>query len=228
MNTIRTIDRVKRGLGLTAVGLFAFLPLVSVSPSVQAAARGGSEYRRSAGQQTLTGTVTRDLSGDRFEIRADNGRTYRVRVGRYDEPRSLDRGDRVRVIGQFRNNDVLVARSIEFLRDTGGSSNVRRSLTGVVTRDLRGDLFELRADNGRTYRVRVGRYNEPRSLDRGDRVRVIGEMRSDDTFVARDIEFLRDTPGYPGGSRDERTLTGVVTRDLRGDQFELRAENGRT
>ena len=241
MKTQLTHRWAKRAGLLTATGVLALAPLFTAPPSAEAASRYERETRLSQRQVSMTGVVTRDLGGDQFEVRASNGRTYRVRMGRrLDEPRSIDRGDRVHISGRLRDNGVIVAQNVEFLRDTrdngyrngnSGYSNRSRTLTGTVVRDLGGDRFELRADNGRTYRVNVGRYDEPRSLDRGDRVRLTGYLQNDNQFNARNIEFLRDTrsTGYRNGSGyGQRTLTGVVTRDLGGDEFEIRATNGRT
>jgi len=215
----------KKAALLTTTGALALVPLFTVVDNANAQPRRSSPPIWSNANRTLAGTVIRDLAGDNFELRADNGQTYRVRVGRYDEPRSLDRGDRVRVSGRF-DNGVFVARNLEFLRDTPGNNGDNRNwLTGTVTRDLRGDDFELRADNGRLYQVRVGRYDEPRSLDRGDRVRVSGEFHNN-IFVARNLEVLRDTGGNDGHHNNDQSLTGTVTRDLSGNNFEIRADNG--
>jgi translation initiation factor IF-1 len=59
-----------------------------------------------------------------------------------------------------------------------GRDRVRRTLEGVVTRDLPGNRFEMRSDNGRVVTVRA-RAGEAARLSRGDRVRVEGfERRS--------------------------------------------------
>lgn len=227
MTTNSPIHWTKRIALLTTTGALALAPLL-VTSDVQAQPRrysppGWNNGNWNNGHRTLSGTVVRDLAGDTFELRAENGQTYRIRVGRYDEPRSLDRGDRVRVSGQFRDG-LFIASNLEFLRDTGNNNDPRGLiwLTGTVTRDLSGDEFELRADNNRLYRIRVGRFDEPRSLDRGDRVRLSGHLR-DNVFVARNLEFLRDTDNNNSPS----WLTGTITRDLSGNSFELRIDNGR-
>jgi len=227
MKTINTTNRIQRITKIIATGALVAVPFLAVLPNVEAQPRwnNGNQGGWNNSQTTITGVVTRDLAGDYFELRTDNNRTIRVNVGRYDEPRSLDRGDRVRVTGHSRNG-VFTARNIEFIRDTG-NGNWQNSLTGVVTRDLAGKSFELRTDNGRTVRVNLGRYQEPRSLDRGDRVRVIGQYEGN-FFRATDIEFLRDTGGNNNGGWQTTTLTGTVNRDLVGDSFELRTDTGRT
>jgi hypothetical protein len=67
--------------------------------------------------------------------------------------------------------------------------NDRRTLAGVVTRDLSGDQFEMRADNGRYLRVDA-RGDEPRRLSRGDRVVVYGRFDSG-RFIAQDVRITR-------------------------------------
>jgi len=191
---------------------------------------------RSDRRITLVGVVREDLSGNRFELRSDNGRTYLVRA-RNGEPGNLDRGDRVRVRGFFDGN-VLVADDVRLIgnfdRDFDRDDRFGRqiTLTGVVTNDLSGDQFLLRSDNGRTYRVVFHRnVDEPQGLSEGDRVRVRGHYDRD-ILVAHDVDILRnrdrddfDRDNPFGGTR---TVRGIVTNDLQGDQFVLRADNGRT
>jgi len=161
----------------------------------------------------------------------DNGRLFQVNVTQYDEPRSLNAGDRVRVTGWNRNN-VFYARNIEFLRDSGNYNTNngiygQTTLTGVVTRDLEGNNFELRGTDGRTYRVRINRRAEvQRNLRVGDRVRLTGNTRNN-VFVARTVEFVRSTDYPNNGTYGQTTLTGVVTHDLDGNSFEIRATDGR-
>jgi predicted RNase H-like nuclease (RuvC/YqgF family) len=65
-----------------------------------------------------------------------------------------------------------------------------RTLDGIVTNDLRGDAFALRANNGRHLRV-VVRGNEPRRISRGDRVRVHG-YSDNGIFRAQSVSILRN------------------------------------
>jgi uncharacterized protein YdeI (BOF family) len=252
MNTKLSIHWTKRVALLTTTGALALAPLLSVSPA-QAQPRRSSPPIWNNTNRTLVGIVTRDLAGGSFELRAENGQTFRVRLSRIDEPRSLDRGDRVRVSGQF-DNGVFVARNLDFIRDTGsggngnwngngnggnwnnngnwnngggnGNWNNQTWLTGTVVRDLQGDSFVMRSDTGRDYIVRIQRYDEPRSLGPGDRIRVSGSI-SNNVFLARNLEFLRDNGGNNGYLNELELVTGTVTRDLSGNTFELRADNGR-
>lgn len=98
------------------------------------------------------------------------------------------------------------------------ATRVRRTLEGVVTRDLGGNRFEMRVDNGRVLTVRA-RQTEPNRLSPGDRVRVVGFSRADREdnrgnrgdaradFVAESLQILSNvndgyynTPGGNGGS----------------------------
>jgi len=242
MKTINTKNQIQRITKFIATGVLVAAPFLSVLPTAEAQPRwnqgrnNNNDWGRTV--TTFEGTVTRDLYGDAFDVRTDNGRIVQVRVGRYEEPRSLNRGDYVRVTGQMRNG-AFVASNIQFIRDTGNGNNNgnwQNSITGVVTRDLAGKSFELRTDNGRTVHVNFGRYDEPRSLDRGDRVRVNGRYEGN-IFRATDVQFLSDTRNNNGGwnngggwgnNQQTTTLTGVVTRDFSGDNFELRTDTGRT
>lgn len=96
------------------------------------------------------------------------------------------------------------------------ATRVRRTLEGVVTRDLGGNRFEMRVDNGRVLTVRA-RQTEPNRLSPGDRVRVegfsrtgrednrynTGDARAD--FVAESLQILANVnDGYynPGGGNN--------------------------
>ena len=124
------------------------------------------------------------------------------------------------------------------------------TVNGVVTRDLQGRRFEIRASNGRTYVV-IARNNEPLRLTRGDRVQIFGRIfnnvrtqRNNDpynnnentrhngrfntnSFILADrIRITRDDDQNQNGSRVN--FTGRVL-DVRNDrELRVRAENGRT
>jgi hypothetical protein len=66
-------------------------------------------------RRTISGVVTRDLSGDQFEMRSDSGRYFRVDA-RGDEPRHLSRGDRVNVYGRF-DNGRFIAQDVRITRN---------------------------------------------------------------------------------------------------------------
>lgn len=100
--------------------------------------------------------------------------------------------------------------------------------TGVVTRDLGGDHFQIRTSWNQVLNVDlVGPTREPRRLSVGDRVEVRGD-RNGNKIRANGVRILENRgPGYPGTGYPNRTLVGRVTRDLRGNAFSLLADNGR-
>lgn len=179
------------------------------------------------GNITLNGTVTRDLrGGDRFQVRADNGRVYEV-VSHNREPLRLSRGDRVQLAGHIDRN-LFIAHSVRILNNVGGGSNGgfnRRALSGTVTRDLRGDRFEIRADNGRTYQVRA-RNDEPIRLTPGDRVTLRGDFDRSGVFNADSVRITRNDDRNRNGSRVD--FPGTVISIESSTRFVVRADNGRT
>jgi translation initiation factor IF-1 len=220
----------------TTLALVAGAPLIGTLATAEAQ-RGdwgyGREQERYQGGRirqdiSLSGVVTSDLPGDQFDFRADNGRTYRVVFPRREnEPRRISRGDRVSVEGNL-DRDILVARDVRILDNRGdgggrsGQYDRNFTTTGVVTSDLPGDQFDVRADNGRIYRVVFHRNeSEPRRVSRGDRVSIEGHLDRD-ILIAHDVRILDNRGG--GSWQDRRTLTGVVTRDFSGDNFEMRVD----
>jgi uncharacterized protein YdeI (BOF family) len=216
-------NQIQRATKILLTGAILAAPFLTVLPNAEAQIfRGPGQGWNNSQMVTHTGVVTRDLAGDYFELRTDSNRTIRVNVGRNEEPRRLGRGDRVRVSGQTWNG-VFYARNIQFLRDNNNNNNSSLStFTGVIHRNLVGDKFEMRADNGRFHILKVSR-DDSRRLNRGDRVRVLGRLTSTGIEV-RDIQRIGSGTTNPIVT----TLTGTVTRDLSGDNFELRVDNGRT
>jgi uncharacterized protein YdeI (BOF family) len=241
---IRT-DWSKKLSALSALGIVAFAPLFGASQSAQAQPPGqapawGYRNRNNTQSNVITGVVTSN-SGSGFVMRTDTGRTLRVQTNY--EPRNLTTGDRVTVSGRF-SGGTYIADSVRVIRDRDDNWNGRdndwndrgtiwngrnvegRRVTaiGVVTRDLRSEnAFDMRTDSGLPVRVRT-RANEPRRLSVGDRVEVTGVAESG-RLRADSVRLLNDRNPNDG---DDRTLTGVVTRDLRGDTFEVRTAAGRT
>lgn len=70
------------------------------------------------------------------------------------------------------------------------STSVFRTVEGVVTSDLRGNNFALRATNGQQMSVQT-RGGEPRRISRGDRVRVYGSFTGG-VFRAQNLAILRN------------------------------------
>ena len=188
--------------------------------------RRNGNSNNTQGNQSITGVVTSDRIGsDRFAVRLDDGRTVEV-VTRNAEPIRLTSGDRVTLRGHFDRNLFIANRVRITDNEDGNTSSGRININGVVTRDLRGNSFELRSDNGQTYRVRAS--NEPDNLSVGDRVQVRGDL-TDGVVRASSVRILdQNNDDYNDNNGATRTINGVVTRDLSGRRFEIRASNGRT
>ncbi|MBW3636017.1 MAG: hypothetical protein KY445_06060 [Armatimonadetes bacterium] len=194
-----------------------------------------------APSRSVTGAVVRDLPGEEFRVRARNGSLYRVLALR-GEPKSLTYSDTVRAYGVERNG-VLHATRVDVLYEGKLISNKsayrpRRIVSGVVTADLSGNRFRMRARNGRVYDA-VALWGEPAALSAGDRVRAYGYLE-DGTLHASNLRVLRGNrnpsagtgrariaalPRPYGANFGPRTLNGVVTA-LSGARLTLRASNG--
>jgi outer membrane lipoprotein SlyB len=71
--------------------------------------------------------------------------------------------------------------------------NQIRSFSGIITRDLEGDRFEMRTTDGRTVIVDLRGDREPRRLTAGDRVRVRGAYSGrSNIFVATSLNIVND------------------------------------
>lgn len=110
-------------------------------------------------------------------------------------------------------------------RDTRGNRNI--TVVGIVTRDLSGsDRFTVRLENGRRVEV-ISRDREPIRLSRGDRVQLRGDFEGT-LFIADRVRILNNVGGNGGNANQATTLSGRVTRDFSGRDFELRRDNGTT
>jgi cytochrome c-type biogenesis protein CcmE len=176
---------------------------------------------------TIRGVVTRDLwDNDEFEIRAENGRTYRVNMRR-NQPRNLSQGDRVEIIGDV-NGNVLRAESVRIISDNNGGWNGglnSTTLSGVVTRDLEGRRFEIRDSSGRT--VQVISESEPSRLRRGDRVYLRGRWERN-VFRATSVSLNDINSGYGSTVGSRVNFPGVVTSIASNNRLAVRGDNGRT
>jgi outer membrane lipoprotein SlyB len=183
---------------------------------------------------TLRGLVTRDLSGDSFTLRADNGRTYRVVA--QNEPRNLSNGDRVEVYGSIQNGTFYAAR-VSLLNDRDGGwnggypgNNQRIDFQGTALRVYSQYRLDVRGDNGRTYQV-TSEDNFSNRINNGDRVRVAGVFTGGNDIRAEKVQLVDDrngswngsNPGYgslvdfPGRVESSSYNNGVATLRVRGD-----------
>ncbi len=182
---------------------------------------------------TLNGVVASDLAGNQFTLRANDGRTYRVVTNR-KEPGWLTNGDRVEVRGRLTNSsqNLIVASSVTQSNGVGGIGGDVKNVTvsGVVASDLEGNEFNMRATDGHIYRVVTNR-KEPGWLSNGDRVEVRGQINSlnQNRIVATSVTHPGGgNVGNGNGVGQVITVSGVVTRDPAGNQFTVRADDGRT
>jgi hypothetical protein len=188
---------------------------------------GGANNDRNRVLTTFTGTVVRDMRGNRFELRASNGVVYRV-VTNNSEPVRLTAGDQVEVRGytQF-NNRVIVARRVVITRDDDtNQTGSRVNFPGTVT-DVRSDReLTVRGENGRNYTVRSNNLLSSR-ISRGDRVRVMGRV-SNGVVIANNVVLTRDDNNNNGNTvRFEGRVQSVS--QLSGRRFlTVRANNGTT
>lgn len=217
---IFTTPQMRRLGAVAALGVVATMPLAASLDTAHAApALGHRETgRRQQRAATLTGIVTRDLSGDLFQMRTAGGDLVRVILHRGEsEPLRLSTGDRVEVRGH-RDHDIFVAHDVNILHNAGSQGEVV-TLRGVVVRDFYGREFQLRSDTGRTFLVRSLRA-EPLRLSGGDRVEVRG--RSDKGFfVASDVDIVRND------DFSHVDFPGRVVALLSARRLQVRADNGR-
>jgi len=170
---------------------------------------------------TVYGVVTRDLGGNTFEVRTDDGRLVTVRA-RNGEPNRLTRGDRVVAQGRFNpERNVFVAETVRITRnDDAGRVNFPGTVTSIGTRNR----LSVRGDNGRTYIVNT-RHAVSTDLRRGDRVRVVGDARNGVVTGAQVQEISRNTNGDDAGRVSFlATVTSIGTRN----RLSVRGDNGRT
>ncbi|HEX8551988.1 MAG TPA: DUF5666 domain-containing protein [Abditibacteriaceae bacterium] len=149
------------------------------TPSAQAVVAGAGRASALQGRQmrTVGGVLTNYPDQNRFELRAEEGRTYQVHSVT-SLPVGLSAGDRVRAHGTW-NNGVLQARSIRMLAEGGLEElrNAARTVVGLVVSDDLGAEFQVRTDNGTIYRVSEA--NTSRAPYRiGDRVSALGGWRN--------------------------------------------------
>jgi len=151
---------------------------------------------------------------------ADVLRIDRNRDG-YDD-RDIDRDGDI-------DRDIDRDGDIDF-NDVASDPTDTTTRTGIVTQDLNGDRFQIRADNGETFIVNL-RGNGPTSLREGSRVRVTG-LRNGNRITRATVQVLNSGSGYGNygnygngnygnGSTAFRTFRGRVTRDTSGRRFEM-------
>lgn len=169
--------------------------------------------------QTVRGTVIDERRGQNaFVMRASDGRAYLVDTRRTNQ-QNIQRGQTVEVRGRLQGSSLL-ADNVRII-GTDNNGNYNTLTRGVVTDTGRGpDAFLIRADNGQTYLVGTRNSNRM-TVQQGQTVEVRGRVLGDSIY-ASSVRLI------DGGSNGNNVLTGRVTRDYYGRDFELRTENGRS
>ena len=190
--------------------------------------RYGASQAAYCGSERLTyvhGTVSRVRLRDYFELRASDGRTYRVVSHDGDEDFNVSSSDRVEVRGHI-VHDVIVAHGV---RETGYGYDDRQVDFPATVTSLGGYYrLTVRGDNGRTYTIDA-RSRLPYNLSVGDYVRISGTWNGS-TVTAEQIVVLRDGYGDGGGYGDRYVdFPGTVSEvDRYRNTLRVRGENGVT
>ena len=192
------------------------------------------EYHNGERLSYLQGTVSRVWARDYIELRATDGRSYRVVWYQDGGNFNLSTGARVEVTGRV-TGDLVVAHRY---RDAGyGYGNRQVDFPATVNSISNYSRLSVRGDNGRTYTVEA-RGRLPYSLSTGDYVRVVGSWNGS-TVSADQIIVLRDgynsgyggghSGGYGSGYGNSVDFPGIVTSlDRYRNTLSVRGENGVT
>lgn len=205
-STLARPVRVASALGLAALLSVGILAPAFAAPDPNPPIFSQSNDRNRPGNNfrgdVLRGTVNRVYNANSFDLRAQDGRTYRVNMR---VPLGLQKQSEVRVIGDLRGS-TFEARLVtvgDFSNDryddgygntnngnynngnNNGNGNYNPpgnyqgqqvTLTGRVTRFYSRSDFEVRDDDdGTIYRVRTDN-SLPNSIREGDRIEARGEL----------------------------------------------------
>jgi hypothetical protein len=208
----------------TAFGLACLLSTVLLSGI------GGPEAFADDGERNRVRGEVLKIDGNRMWIKADQGQQIEVDISRLsgDSRRSLNRGDHVTVQGEPTGGDPQKPIKFE-ARSIRGKDVVddqdRRELRGEVVR-VNGNRMWMKADAGQQVEVDISRLSgdSRRSLNRGDRLVVVGEPKGGDPqkptrFEAHGIrgkDVVDDSSGgrHPGGSGQLRGAVASVDGNL--------------
>jgi translation initiation factor IF-1 len=173
----------------------------------------------------MNATITRDLGGNRFEVRADANRLFTVRA-KAGEPRRLRVGDSVLLEGYINNRNVFVAESISRISGgTGGGTGIGNiDFYGTVVTMASSTRVTVRADDGRNFTVN-SRNRLARAISRGDRVRVTGVNNNGNNVRSASVTLVTNA-GTTTNSAFRIDGTATSTSD-RGRPFALRGADGR-
>lgn len=174
------------------------------------------------GITTMTGTVTRDLPGERrFEIVTDNGLVMTIRTPA-GEPAIVAKGDRVRLTGQMVDN-VFEADTARVIR----AENRRVRTEGTVLSILSATRLTMRADDNRVLTV-VATQPFAATITEGDRVRVPGTI-SGNFVTAERVVLVRNGNRTSNAGGQAVSFSGVVESvDSVSRVLQVRGDNGQS
>jgi len=185
---------------------------------------------------TMVATVIRDLGGGRFEVRADDNRTFTVRSSA-NQTRRMRSGDRVELVGYLTDQNVFVADTVNIVGSgynggyNGGSyNNSNIDFYATVLSASSSNRLTVRADDGQTFYVTT-RNNYSSSVNRGDRVRVVGYSTNRNVVSSASVTLVSNNGGgnYGGSYGQTVDFNGtVVNSNSRGGVVQVRGDNGRT
>ncbi len=192
-----------------------------------------TEYYNGERLSYFQGSVTRVWARDYFELRATDGRSYRVVWHDDGGNFNLSLGARVEVSGRV-SRDLLIAHRYRNLGNDGyGYGNRQVDFPATVSSVSNYSRLTVRGDNGRTYTVDA-RSRLPYSLSAGAYVRIVGTWNGS-TIAADQIVVLRDGynggygGGYGGNYGSQVDFPGLVSNiDRYRGTLSVRGENGAT
>ena len=248
--------RLASALGLSALMSAGVWAPAFAAPDPNPPVRSQADRNRRPNARrgdVLRGTVERVYNSRSFDLRADDGRTYRVNMR---VPLGLQTQSEVRVVGDL-NGSNFEARLVtvgDFAYDrndddyndnyeddddynNGGTvappdyQGQPVTLTGRITRILSRTDFEVRDDDdGTIYRVRTDNAL-PNSIRQGDRIEARGELDGN-TIRADSTVEIGDDNNNNGGQNNGATYVNfsgpILSIDLNREEARVRAGNGYT
>ena len=247
--------RLASVLGLSAMLGVGVLAPAMAAPDPNPPIRSGNN--RNQRGDVLRGTVDRVSNANSFDLRARDGRIYRVNMR---VPLGLQKQSEVRVVGDLRGStfDARLVTVGDFGNDrtddgygdynddgynnggdynNGGNTNPpsnyqgqQVTLTGRITRLTSRTDFEVRDDDdGTIYRVRTDSAL-PYSIRQGDRIEARGELNGN-TVRANSAIAVDDRSN--GGDQNNggsfvRFSGPILSIDLNREEARVRAGNGYT
>ena len=251
-STLARRARVVSALGLASLLSAGIWAPTFAAPDPNPPIRSGNADRNRRADarrgDVLRGIVSRVYNANSFDLRANDGRVYRVNMR---VPLGLQTQSEVRVVGDL-NGSTLEARLVTvgdfaYDRNDGGYYDDRYedntnnlppapnyqgqlvTLTGRVTRIYSRTDFEVRDDDdGAIYRVRSDDALA-NSVRTGDRVEVRGELNGN-SIRANSAIAIGDN--YGGAQNDGGTYVNfsgpILSIDLNREEARVRAGNGYT